>query len=483
MTALAMAEAPAVEEELLPASASVADLKAGSPASERYVFDEAFQAKIAALCLRDPTFVGRVEGLIRPEYFESSAHAALVNIANRYYEKYRKIPGDRTTLSALIRHDVVKKVLQKEHVTGIVAALRDRDPAALAAGAEPGLFQVDISDRDLVVEEVATFARHQAVSNALLESVDLIEKRDFDAVEKRMKVALDTGSHSEMGLYDYGAMIENRTRDRRDRASGKLAPTGITTGDPDLDKLLYHRGWGRRELSVLMGPAKAGKTSALLDFGIKACGSAYKYNVLYVTLEVSADIISQRIDANVSDTTMSDLDRMPGSVEAEVKRYMAGAGKFIVQEFPTGQMRVSDLRRLIERFKSKGIVFDLVVVDYADLMQPERTTDSAIENSKAVYVNLRGLAMVENFAILTATQTNREGAKKAVATMTDVADDFNKIRIADIVISINKTEEERKLKEARLHFAACRNQEGGFTVRIRQVPEKMQFNVENLGTD
>ena len=163
--------------------------------------------------------------------------------------------------------------------------------------------------------------------------------------------------------------------------------------------------------------------------------------------------------------------------------FMKNAGKFIIQEFPSGSMKVSDLRRLIERFKSKGIVFDLVVVDYADLMQPERMTDSTTENSKSVYVNLRGLAMQEGFALLTATQTNREGAKKAVATATDVAEDFNKIRIADVVISLNKTDEEKKLNECRLHFAACRNQAGGFTVRIRQEIEKMKFFAEYLGED
>lgn len=467
----------------IPASAPIETMTAGVAPSSLYTFDEPFQEKIVALSLRDPAFVARAEGLIRPEYFEATAHAALVNIANRYYETYRKTPGDKTTIAHLIRRDLINKVITKEIATACVRALTDRKQADIDAGLAPGLFQVDVSDRDYVVDQVATFARNRAVSQAILESVEDVDKNDFDRINKRMREALDVGAHSDTGMYDYGESVEARTHERLDRAAGKLPPTGITTGHHEFDKLLYHKGWGRKELSVLLGAAKMGKTTALLDFGISACGSAEKHNVLYVTLEVSAKIIADRLDARVSDTKMSDLDKNIHTVKSAVQVFMKNAGKFIIQEFPSGMMKVSDLRRLIERYKSKGTIFDLVVLDYADLMQPERLTDSTTENSKSVYVNLRGLAMQEGFALLTATQTNRDGAKKAVATATDVAEDFNKIRIADVVISINKTDEERKVGECRLHFAACRNQAGGFTVRVRQEVEKMKFFAEFLGED
>jgi replicative DNA helicase len=146
-------------------------------------------------------------------------------------------------------------------------------------------------------------------------------------------------------------------------------------------------------------------------------------------------------------------------------------------------MQVADLRRLLEYYKSQGIVFDLVCVDYADLMRPERVTDNVQENSKNIYQTMRGLAMAEGFALLTATQTNREGAKKAVATMTDVAEDINKIRIADIVISINKTEEERAMNRCRLHFAASRNQRSGFSLLIEQNFDRAKFITKVIGEE
>jgi replicative DNA helicase len=456
-----------IETEELPPSVYV------GPSEEpavRYTYDENFQGKIAALSMRDTTFMQRTEGLVRPEYFENAADGQLVSIANRYYEKFKKSPGDGTTWKHLITADAAKKIIRPEMLSSVV----HRAKALLGS---------DISDRDFVVEEVATFARHQAVSKAILESVSHLDLRDFEKISQGLKKALDVGASSDTGAYDYGAEIESRTNLRKERAAGLLPPTGITTGYPEIDRVLYHKGWGRKELSVLMGAAKSGKTTALIDFGISACGSVKRHNVVYFTLEVSKEIVSERLDARVSNQVVVTLGDHAHDVKSRVSDFMSRAGRFSIYEFPTGSMRISDIRRVLERDKARGIVYDLVIVDYADLMQPERMTDNSIENSKGVYIQLRGLAMQENFAVLTATQTNREGAKKIVATMTDVAEDFNRVRIADIVISINKTEEEARLNQARLYFAACRNQRAGFSIRIEQDAERMRFVKSVIGEE
>ncbi|TOK02641.1 DNA helicase, partial [Vibrio parahaemolyticus] len=80
----------------------------------------------------------------------------------------------------------------------------------------------------------------------------------------------------------------------------------------------------------------------------------------------------------------------------------------------------------------------------------------------------RAIAQREELAILSATQTNREGHKSVTAKAEHAAEDFNKIRTADLVISINATEEEMAKGEARLFFAASRNQKGEFTMRIKR---------------
>jgi replicative DNA helicase len=456
-SAVATAAAPTTPVGPAPAGPAVA-----------YDFDGPFQDKITAMVLRDTQFAQMTDGLVEPVFFENAGNAALVKVAKDYFAVYKKAPGDSTTLAALIRQAIAKKTMPTEL-------------ARLAATRVKDLFASDISDRDFVADQVATFARHQAVTRAILDSVELVEKHDFDQIGKMVRKALDTGVNVMGSAYNYAEMVKARTKLRKDRLAGIAPPTGITTGKPALDDYLYHKGWGRRELSVYMGPAKAGKSMALIDAAISASIAGYK--TLYVTLEVASTIVAERIDANVSDTAMSDLAINAHTVEDRVLDFMSKAAPLVIHEFPTGTMRVSDLRRLLEHYKAQGTMFDLVVIDYADLMAPERVTDNVQENSKSVYVNLRGLAMLEDFACLTATQTNREGAKKAVATMTDVAEDFNKIRIADVVISINRTEEETREGQARLFFAASRNQRSGFTLRIQQDIERAKFIKKVIGEE
>ena len=207
------------------------------------------------------------------------------------------------------------------------------------------------------------------------------------------------------------------------------------------------------------------------------------FNVLYCTLEVSARIISERLDAYVSDTAVRDLENNVNSVQDKIASRGARSGRLLIHEFASGSMSPRMLRNLLERYRNRGVIFDLVVVDYADIMAPDHRTDNVIENSKEIYVGLRALAFEFDCAVLTATQTNRDGYKAQTAKAEHVAEDFNKIRTADLVISINSTEEERAQGVSRLYFAASRNQESGFTVRVSQDLRKMQFIKSVVGVE
>ena len=430
-----------------------------------YDFDEEFQDKIAALALRDTAFLQRAGGLIRPEFFANEAIAGVVGICLDFYSRFRKVP-DKASLGPLLRDAFDKKRIRKDLVEEVRDAIKR-------------LYAADVSDRGFVEEKVGEFARHRAVEEAILAGVRDLEKGDFAKIEKRVKEAMLVGVSDLTAEYDYFSMIEARTQRRKDLAAGIVKPNGISSGYVELDKLLYHHGWGRKELSVIMGAAKAGKSMSLGEFGKHA--SLLGYNVIYFTLEVAAAIIADRLDSNISEIAMKELKAKPIEIQKKIEAAKAKAGVFKILEYPTGTLKPSGVRRVLEEYRARGVTFDLVIVDYADIMAPERHFEKDTENSKSIYVDLRGIAFDYDCALLTATQTNREGAKKSTAGMTDVAEDFNKIRIADIVISINATEEERATGEARLFFAAVRNGESGITLNIQQDRERMRFITKVLG--
>lgn len=461
------------DETLERAEASVAAMigssfagTASAPESEPepitpFNFDAEFQTRLSTFAIRDVDFMNRVGHLLRPEHFENAGEAALVNIAKRFMEKYKALP-DHPTMVQLIKDDVAAKIIKKDVLALAIGVLRSTYDAK------------DFSGREFFEEKVVEFARHQATTAAILKSVELLEKGEFGKIEKNIKAAIEIGINEDGNAYDYYDTISLRTAERLDDAAGVKGPRGITTGHLKLDEILYHKGWGRKELATIMGGAKAGKTTALIGFAKAA--SLKNFNVLYVTLEVSSRIIGERLDACMSDTEIKAISTKIKDVQSRIEAIKAAPhGALTLQEFPSGTFSPNMLRALLERYKAKGINYDLVVVDYADIMAPNFRFNDVIENSKSIYVDLRAIAQEFNVAMLTATQTNREGYKATVAKAEHVAEDFNKVRTVDLMISINITDEERSKNEARLYFAASRNQESGFTLFIKQDIAKMKF--------
>lgn len=440
----------------------------GSPVST-FEFEEAFQTKIAALALRDDEFLRRTAHILRPEYFENKGEAKLVDLALRHFKKYNCAP-DKASLVKSIKDAIASKQITKEMGPIVAASVKT-------------LLDADVSNRGYVEDNLVNFAKQQAMTQAIMNSVELLRRGEFVKIDELVQSALTVGINEDGAMYDYYAKVADRTVVRIEKETGVLPPQGITTGTPKLDAVLYHRGWGRRELTSIMGGAKAGKTTALIHFARMA--SFHGFNVLYATLEVGANIISDRMDASVASVVMKELGAKAASVAEVVKKAGEKAGKLILHEYPSGTFSPNQLRQLVQRYKTPGrnpdgslrppIKFDLIVVDYADIMAPNYRTNDAIENSKSVYVDLRAIAFEENAAVLTATQTNREGFKSTVAKAEHVAEDFNKVRTVDLMISINKTEEEAARGESRLYFAASRNQESGFTVVIKQNLSMMKF--------
>lgn len=430
------------------------------PTEDKFEFEEEFQTTVVAMICRDADFNIRTNGLIKPEYFANEIEAGIAALFLEYFDKYKSCPASKGVVAELIKAGVKRRLFRKEMIPDIMPKFAE-------------LNGIKVSDRDFVINQIETFARHQAIKAAILDSVELVGKGKFDEVERKIKEANEVGAGERLEGYDFYERTTERTTTRSDTLSGKIRPTGIPTGIPALDDLLKHKGWGREELSVYMGGPKSGKTTALIDAGL--CASQAGYKVIYASLEVGVNIIADRADANLSEIHLSALAANLTEVEARVMAKKAAAGCFLVHGFPTGTLQPKALARLLSRYKSQGQEFDLVIVDYADLMAPNFRTNNPIENSKSIYVDLRAIAQTEKLAVLTATQTNREGMQQAVSRMEHVSDDINKVRIADLIISINADENEKKAREARLYLAASRNQQDGITIRVRQALERAKF--------
>lgn len=432
-----------------------------------YDFDIAFQSKIINLFLRDTSFAMKTKDLIKPEYFTQDAFAQVMRIAQDHVSTYRSVP-DKASITQIVKDAVASKRVRAEDAVEVGKIMI-------------GAWRADLSNPSYISEKVVNFAKHQAIEQAIMASLPLLDGGKFDKIASLMRETMAVGADADGDDYDYYEEISSRTQEREDLLAGKVVRSGITTGYAAIDAYLYHYGWGRKELSLIMGAAKSGKTLSLGDFAKNA--SLAGFNTFYGSCEVSKTIIANRLDASISETMMRELHKNPKHVEDEVRKIQARAAPFKMRDYPSGLLKPSQLNRALENYRSEGIIMDLVVVDYADIMAAEYRSDSVIENLRSIYIDLRAIAHEQNCAMLTATQTNREGAKSLTAKATDIGDDWNKARTADILIGLNASEEEIRIGEARLTWLLSRNSEAGFTLRIKQDRQKMQFLTKVMGRE
>lgn len=431
----------------------------GKPLSEE--FDADFEDRLTAYYCRDHQFLKSAGDLVDASQFSNAANGYLINIVSGYFKMYKGSPSMKVVLE-MVKKAVEKGAIRKEFVPEVAAALG-------RIKSEP------LTDTRYMIDKVATFARSVAFDDAMIKAAELKEKGDFEKAMSVMAKVQLVGTNATDEIYSYYDRASERFKAREYEASDEYKPDSIPTGVPILDKLLYRKGWGRKELVLFMGFAKSGKSTAMGEFGINA--TLKGFNALYVSLEVHTEILSDRFDSRLSETEMSKLVDKRNDVLRKLAELGAekGVGDLWVVQRPSGTFSPADLDRLLENMKMEGMIPDLVIVDYADLMRPTRYSGDARADVKAIYTDLRAVVDSHNVAGMTASQTNREGGASEVATMMHAADNIEKVRIADLIISINKTEEEEAKGEARLYFAGSRNQKGGISIRVKQNLEQMRF--------
>lgn len=421
-------------------------------------FDDAFQEQLAAHYLRDDIFVQSAGTLVEPDYFENETLAALVAVQKTYLDRYNACPTLRTFAQVMQRMIAAKRV-----------KIADMNEAKRLLGV---IHKDPLKDRQFVIDTIAEFARKQALANGVMVLVDALDTEDIDKINKALVVvdeAKAVGAADAAKGVDFMATRNERANFRALRSAGTFTNGGISTGSPELDaKLTPHRGWGRKELTILMAPPKGGKTAAMIHFAKEAVESGK--NVFYASCEVSEDIIGDRLDANISGVPLKELESRAAEVDKELATWEAkpGAGKFIVQAFPIRTLKVSELTRILKRYEAQGINFDMIVVDYLGILKPDQRYDEKRFGLADIGQDLRAMATIFNAAVLTAYQTNREGTRKAgrnVADGTDAADDYEVVRTADALITLNADEDMKQRGEIVLYFSEMRNAESGIRLR------------------
>jgi len=306
---------------------------------------------------------------------------------------------------------------------------------------------------DWLLQEFETFSRHKALEAAILKSADLLENGEYGPVEDLVKKAVQIGLQKDLGT-DYFADPRARLEAIKDK-NGQ-----VSTGWPSLDKKLFG-GFNRGELNIFAGGSGSGKSLFMANMGVNWCLAGM--NVLYLTFELSENLVSMRLDAMTSEIPSRDIFKSIDDVEMKVKMIGKKAGAFQVKYMPTGK-NANDIRAYLKEYEIKtGKKVDVLLIDYLDLMSPIGTKISA-ENlfvkDKYVSEELRNLAMELNCIFVTASQLNRSSVEEIEFDHSHISGGISKINTADNLIGIFTSRAMRERGRYQIQLMKTRSSSG-----------------------
>lgn len=404
-----------------------------------YSFSDNIQRGIIYLLKHDKDFYSQIVGLIKPEYFEYPSYAFIFERVKSYYDKYRSVPPD----------DILLEDIRKSLPKGQDFSDYEEDILQIN-----NIERSVIDNRDFVLDLVEDYARKQAISQAIKESVLLLKENRISEIEEKVRTAMLVCREVNVGQL-YFDDVDNRFHRQFDNKEKKKFKTVFTTFNEFLDG-----GLNAKELALVIAPPGVGKSLYLVNQGVAAIKENKK--VLYISLEMSEDKIAQRFDAILTQVPAHRLkevatfptvkDRL-GKVKAKYTD-----SQLIIKEFPVGQLTVNQIRALLVQLKlHHDFAPDILIVDYLELLRPNRQIDAEYQAQERIAQELRGLAMENNILVWTATQTNRQGKKVATITDAELGDSYGKIRPADWAISLNQTEEEYDKGRMRVYVVKARD--------------------------
>ena len=384
--------------------------------------------------------------MVKDEYFEFPSHQKMFAVIIEFFLNYKKLPTDDQLL------EEVKKVMASNELFG---DYRDELEAI------NNLDERSIDNQEYYLDLVEEFAKEQAVKDAILKSVDHLKKKNFGAIEDEVRSAFSVNRNVDLGT-DYFSGIKERWERLN---SAQLVPkfrTPFETLNEALDGGLAHK-----EMAMVVAPPGVGKSLFLANQAARSVLDGH--NVLYVSLEMAEDRVAQRLDSIFTRIQQCELSNRVEDIEERlniISKQWEDRGKLVVKEFPTKRLSVTGLRAFLNQLKNyEDFTPDVIIVDYLELMKTDRDM-AEYQGQERLAQELRGVASEYGCLVWTATQTNREGKKVNIITDAELADSYGKIRVCDLVFSINQTEQEFDKGSARLYLMKSRNGRARFIVPI-----------------
>lgn len=367
----------------------------------------------------------RVYPYIKSEYFDDNNLKKVFETYSEYVDEYKEPPSVEALKISLDK----RKDMNEDSYQNVMSTVSD-------------LRQDPDTNLDWLVNETEKFCQDKDLFNSIRKAILIMDgedkQNDKGSIPELLSQSLSISFDTSIG-HDFIEDAEGRY-DFYHRKEERLP------FDIELLNKVTKGGLPRKSMSVLLATTGGGKS-------LVKCHMAANYlmqgkNVVYITMEMAEERISERIDANLMDVTLDELKLLPRDVyEKRINRIKSKAtGKLIVKEYPTGSAHAGHFRHLLNELKMKrGFQPDVIFIDYLNICASSRVKGAAAANSytlvKSIAEEIRGLAMEFNCAAVTSSQFNRDGYGNSDVDLTNTSESMGITHTADCILGLVTTEE------------------------------------------
>ena len=375
--------------------------------------------------LTNEKYMRKVLPFIKPDYFEG-VYRILFKEVGKFVAKYNKLPSAESFKIELDQSD----------------KLTD-DQYNMAMDIVPQLFTKNESDEQWLMDTTEKWCQDRAIYNAIMESISIIDgKHDTltkGALPDLLTKALGVGFDLTVG-HDYIENVEDRYEFyHRDEDRIPF--------DIEFFNKITKGGVPNKTLNIALAGTGVGKSLYMCHVAANALTDGR--DVLYITMEMAEERIAERIDANLLNVPIDQLDKLSKDMfttkVADIARKTTG--KLIIKEYPTGAAHSGHFRALLNELKLKRqFEPDIIFIDYLNICSSSRMKGlggaiNTYSYVKAIAEELRGLAVEYDVPIFSATQTTRSGYSNSDVGLEDTSESFGLPATADLMFALISTEE------------------------------------------
>ena len=375
-------------------------------------------------------YARKVLPFIKGNYFDLKEERVIFEEIYNFVDKYKKIPT-QTSLEIEVGE---RKDLTEIEYKKVVEIIQTLNPVKV--------------DFNWLIDTTEKFCKDKAIYNAIVDGISIIDGKDKDrnrdSIPSILTDALSVSFDNAVG-HDYILDADSRF-DFYHRIEEKIP------FDLEYFNKITKGGLPPKTLNIALAGTGVGKSLFMCHMAAN-CLSQGK-NGLYVTLEMAEERIAERIDANLMNISMEDLQDLPKKMfdDKMAKIMKKTSGKLIVKEYPTASANSNHFRGLIKELAiKKSFKPDIIFIDYLNICASSRFKGNANVGSyfyiKAIAEELRGLAVETNVPIMSATQTTRSGFISSDVGLEDTSESFGLPATADLMFALISTEELEELNQ------------------------------------